>query len=165
MEAVLSEWESQMAAPSAGLRFWRQKVTSRANGGSQEQFAFANPAPGALPGIVITTKVAAAEDQRRTIQGMFIRFATEREISKATLQSATALLSSLPSEAALPRVTVDDGGVLMAWAVAGKGRTLVTVVDNVVHAVANSGTHNAVYFADIPFDGTLPSEVLSAIPR
>lgn len=165
MDTVLSMWESPMQSPSAPRRSWQHKVTTSRFGDAPVHAEYDQPIASALPGIAITSEVAAAEDKRRTIQGMFVRFAAEREISKATHQAATALLSSLPLEAALPKVAVDDGGVLLAWAVEGKGRTLITVVDSVLHAVANAGTGDAEYFADIPFDGTLPTEVLSVIPR
>lgn len=165
MEAVLSQWESQIDSPSARAPIWRKKITQWFSDDSPERLTFAYPMTDALPGIAITTEVAEAEDQRRTIQGMLVQLAVEQEISKTTLHSAAALLSSLPLDASLPKIAVDDGGVLMTWTVAGQGRTLVSVVDNVLHAVINSGTPGATYFSDIPFNGMPPSAVLNAIPR
>ena len=164
MEAVLTSWRPELPAQGA-VRRARQTVTTRNAGVSRGEIELAPPSTEALPGVVISSAVAAAEDKRRIIQGMFFQFAAAQEVSKATQQAATTLLSSLPAEAALPKVAVDDGGILMTWAVEGKGRTLLMVVDNVLHAVANSGTAEAIHLADIPFDGILPTEVLSAIPR
>ncbi|MGN6828880.1 hypothetical protein [Paucibacter sp. M5-1] len=164
MEAVLTSWKAEMPTQSVGRRAW-QKVTTLKAGISWGDVEFFQSSTEALPGVVITSEVAATEDKRRIIQGMFVQFAAAQEISKATQQAAATVLSSLPAEAQLPKVAVDDGGVLMTWAVEGNGRTLLMVVDNVLHAVANSGTPEAIHLADIPFDGILPTEILSAIPR
>ena len=120
----------------------------------------------ALPGQAITAAVVELQERRRTLIGVIARFANEGEISKPTLQAAVAFLDGIPNLSVLPKVAADsDGGVLMAWSVPGQARTLVTVADGMVHAVARAGTAEATYFPDMPFDGTVPAEVLQIIPR
>lgn len=125
-----------------------------------------SPSASALPGQAITDAVVEQQERRRTLLGVMARFANEGEISKPTLQAAIAFLDGLPNSSALPKVASDgEGGVLMAWAVPGQARTLVTIADGMVHAVARAGTADATYFPDLPFDGTVPAEVLQIIPR
>ena len=151
---VMADWRPRALGLSeqrpAPKRKFRRKVSASAS---------------ALPGQAITAAVVELEERRRILVGVVARFANEGEISKSTLQSALAFLDGLPRTAALPKVASDaEGGVLMAWTVPGQARTLVTVADGVVHAVSQAGTPEAGYLPDLPFDGTVPVEVLQIIP-
>lgn len=119
----------------------------------------------ALPGVAITADVTENEEQRRTLIGILSRFALEREISRTSMHAAQCFVEALPRSKTLPKVSPDgDGGVLFAWSVPGDARTLITVADWMLYAVARAGTLDAQYFEDISFDeGVIPDELLAVI--
>lgn len=120
---------------------------------------------GALPGIVITAEISENEEHRRTLRGMFARLTSGRLLSQDAMYAAEGFLEALPRHKQLPRVAPDgEGGLLMAWDVPGEGRTLITVGDWVLYAVARAGTAQAHYFDDTPFEEVIPDELLAAIP-
>jgi len=122
------------------------------------------PASDALPGEVMTEEVLENENQRRILIGIFGRFAAEDQISRATARAAEKLIDALPRDAVLPVVSLDgEGGVVMAWALPGRARTLATLADGVLWVVARAGTPQAEYLPETPFDGVLPDGLLPHI--
>jgi hypothetical protein len=148
----LADWIPRLSDLSLEVRWFRRGSRS-------------DSTASAFPGVAITPAVAENQERRRVLLQVIGRFAAEGQISRTTLHAAEAFLEALPQTAQLPKVAPDsEGGVLMAWSVPGQPRTLITVADCTLHAVARAGTAQAAYFPDIPFDGTVAREVLDLIP-
>lgn len=120
----------------------------------------------AFPGLAITAAVSEDEQNRRTLNSVLIRFASERLITRTTLRAAECFIEALPRGRKLPKVCPDEeGGLTMAWDVPGRGRTIITLSEWMVYAVANAGTLDSQYFDDSPFDGgVIDDEILTVIP-
>lgn len=119
----------------------------------------------ALPGERLTAAVMQNHEQRRVLLRVLARFGAEGMISMSTLQAAELFVQAFPRGKQLPIVAPDgDGGVLMAWAVPGQGRTLVTVADSMLFVVSRAGAPDAEYLPDLTFDGVIAEEVLAIIP-
>lgn len=119
----------------------------------------------ALVGVAITAAVTKNEEERRTIADILSRLAVERYISKTSMHTAQCFIEALPQGKHLPKISPDgEGGVLFAWAVAGHGRTLITLSDWMAYAVADAGTPAARYLSDTPFEGVIADELLAVIP-
>ena len=151
-------------------RGWKKRrggvaTDSSAFGVAAPQPTQATVSAEALPGEALTPAVSANIDERRTLQGVFRTFARYGAIGQGTLASLERFLDALPRAKHLPTVAPDgEGGLTLAWAVPGHGRTLVTVEDSTLYVVANAGTHGAHYLPDLDFAGALSDELLALIP-
>ncbi|MCM3563716.1 hypothetical protein [Hydrogenophaga intermedia] len=81
------------------------------------------------------------------------------------MRAAQGFINALPRGRTLPKLAPDgEGGVVLAWEVPNRGRTLITIADWEAYAVSDAGTKQAQYFDDMPIDGIIPDSLLSVIP-
>jgi hypothetical protein len=129
------------------------------------------PAPAmsdssALPGELLTPEVTQNLSARRTLKGVFFKLAQDGAITAETLASLTGVIEALPTRKQLPVVAPDgEGGLTLAWHVAGQGRTLITVLGGVLYPIARAGTPQSVYFDEAPADRGVPQQLLAVIPE
>lgn len=127
------------------------------------------PAPAdssALPGELLTPAITSHLEARRTLQGVFQIMAADGEILSETYAELVSLLEAIPPRKRLPVVSPDgEGGLTLAWPAPDGGRTLVNVGDGMLNVVLRSGTPDSTYMPDVPFRGTIPSNLLAHIPE
>jgi len=95
--------------------------------------------------------------------GMLEKYKKHSMVTDATSETAKAFIDLIPFHSvALPKMSVDgSGGLLLIWQTST--RTLVTIDDERLHYVTNASTSKAEYHDNIPFDGTIPEEILQCI--
>jgi hypothetical protein len=120
----------------------------------------------ALPEVVLTEEVSENERKRRTLAGIFAKFAADKEITRSTMYAAETFIEALPRNKDLPQVAPDgEGGLTLAWTVHGHGRTVIALADWMLYPVARAGTNQALYLNDAAFSGVIPDDVLALIPQ
>ena len=83
-----------------------------------------------------------------------------------TLVAAQDFVKVLPSNRALPRITVDeDGEILLMWTgVGGNIKLGVTVYGDSISAVANPGSRSE-HLEAVVFNGYIPPSILDHVPE